>query len=137
MAVLVSTKHDALVIPYRQDVHSLLPSSTAFNSKGRPYLKIAYGVEEVRLLNNLGIPAPAPILNKYKWPGLTPFESQRKTAALLTTSKRAYVLSSMGVGKTRAALFSFDFLREQGVVKNCLVVAPLSTLTPVLSLIHI
>jgi SNF2 family DNA or RNA helicase len=92
---------------------------------------VPYGIDEVRLLNNLGIEAPAPILNKYKWPGRTPFDSQKKTAALLTTSKRAYVLSSMGVGKTRAALFSYDFLRQEGVVSNCLVVAPLSTLVPV------
>ncbi|MBW2451232.1 MAG: DEAD/DEAH box helicase [Deltaproteobacteria bacterium] len=41
------------------------------------------------------------------------------------------MLSSMGVGKTRAAMFSFDFLRQQGVVSKCLVVAPLSTLQPV------
>lgn len=131
MAVLISPKHDAIVIPYRQDVHNILPTALPFDHKGKSYLKVTYGVEEVRLLNNLGIETPAPILNKYNWPGMIPFESQQKTAALLTTSKRAYVLSSMGVGKTRAALFSFDFLLQQGAVKNCLVVAPLSTLVPV------
>lgn len=131
MAVLVSPKHDAIVIPYRQDIHTLLPASLPFEHAGKDYLKVTYGLEEVRLLKNLGIDAPAPILNKYNWPGLVPFESQRKTAALLTTSKRAYVLSSMGVGKTRAALFSFDFLLQQQAVKNCLVVAPLSTLVSV------
>ena len=131
MAVLVSTKHDAVVIPYRKDVHNLLPASLPFAHKGNEYLKVTYGIEEVRLLKNMGIDAPAPILNKYNWPGLMPFESQRKTASLLTSSKRAYVLSSMGVGKTRAALYSFDFLLQQGAVKNCLVVAPLSTLVPV------
>lgn len=131
MAVLVSPKHDAIVIPYRKDVHSLLPTSLPFEAKGKDYLKITYGVDEVRLLNNLGIETPAPILNKYNWPGLLPFDSQKKTASLLTTNKRAYVLSSMGVGKTRAALFAYDFLRSQGVVSNCLVVAPLSTLVPV------
>lgn len=131
MNVLVSPRHDAIVIPYRKDIHNLLPTSLPFDHKGKTFLKITYGVEEVRLLNNLGIKAPAPILNKYNWPGLIPFESQRKTAALLTTSKRAYVLSSMGVGKTRSALFSYDFLLQQGAVKNCLVVAPLSTLVPV------
>lgn len=131
MAVLISAKHDAIVIPHRQDVHNLVPTALPFEHKGKPYLKVPYGIEEVRLLNNLGIPTPAPIMNKYNWPGMLPFESQQKTAALLTTSKRAYVLSSMGVGKTRAALFSYDFLHQQGAVKNCLVVAPLSTLVPV------
>lgn len=131
MAVLISAKHDAIVIPYRKDVHNLLPSSLRFSHNTKSFLKITYGIEEVRLLNNLGIETPAPIRNKYNWPGMLPFESQMETAALLTTSKRAYVLSSMGVGKTRAALFSFDFLLQQGAVKNCLVVAPLSTLVPV------
>lgn len=129
--VLISPKHDAIVIPYRKDVHNILPTALPFDHKGKGYLKITYGIEEVRLLNNLGIKTPAPILNKYNWPGMMPFASQRETAALLTTSKRAYVLSSMGVGKTRAALFSYDFLLQQGAVKNCLVVAPLSTLVPV------
>lgn len=131
MAVLVSDKHDALIIPYRKDVHNILSESKPFEHKGKPYLRVQHGVEEVRLLNNLGINAPAPIMNKYKWPGVKPFDSQKKTAALLTTSKRAYVLSSMGVGKTRAALYSYDFLRQERVVDKCLVVAPLSTLVSV------
>jgi len=93
LAVLISPKHDAIVIPYRKDIHAFLPASLPFDHDGKDFLKITYGVEEVRLLNNLGIKTPAPILNKYNWPGLVPFESQQKTAALLTTSKRAYVLS--------------------------------------------
>jgi SNF2 family DNA or RNA helicase len=131
LAVLISPRHDAIVIPYRKDVHNLLPTALPFDHNGKDFLKITYGIEEVKLLNNLGIKTPAPILNKYNWPGMLPFDSQKKTAALLTTSKRAYVLSSMGVGKTRAALFSYDFLYQQGIVSNCLVVAPLSTLVPV------
>jgi hypothetical protein len=41
------------------------------------------------------------------------------------------VLSGMGVGKTRAALYAFDYLKQQGLVTTMLVVAPLSTLVPV------
>ena len=129
--MLISPKHDAIVIPFRQDVHNLLPDSIPFDHYGKDFLNITYGLEECKLLNNLGIATPAPILNKYNWPGMLPFDSQKQTAAMLTSNKRAYVLSSMGVGKTRAALFSYDFLREQGAVKNCLVVAPLSTLVSV------
>lgn len=129
--MLISLKHDAIVVPFRADIHALLPDSMPFDNKGQPFLKIRYGIEECKLLNNLGIATPAPILNKYNWPGMLPFDSQKETAALLTSNKRAYVLSSMGVGKTRAALFSYDFLRSQGVVKSVLVVAPLSTLVPV------
>ena len=131
MAVLTYPEHNALVIPYRKDVHNLLPASKRFEHKGKELLRIAYEDDAVRLLNNLGLKAPAPILFKYKWPGPPPFKSQQHTSELLTTSKRAFVLSSMGVGKTRAAMFSYDFLRQQGVVNKCLVVAPLSTLQPV------
>ena len=131
MAVLTYPQHNALVIPYRKDVHNLLPTSKRFEHKGRKLLRVDYEDDTVLLLNNLGIKAPAPIIFKYNWPGPKPFDSQLRTSELLTTSKRAYVLSSMGVGKTRAAMFSYDFLREQGVVGKCLVVAPLSTLQPV------
>lgn len=131
MAVLVSTRHNALVLPYRKDVHNLVPESKPFTHNGKSLLRVNFEDDIVRLLKNLGVDAPAPIEHKYQWSGSTPFDSQRKTAAMLTGSKRAYVLSSMGVGKTRAALYAYDFLRQQGLVGNCLVVAPLSTLVPV------
>ena len=129
MAVLVSEKHNRLVIPFRDDVAALLPSARPINDS--KHLAIPFKHDEVRLLRNLGIDVPAPITTQYKWPGPPPFESQMNTAALLTTNRRAYVLSSMGVGKTRAALFAYDFLRIREVVKKCLVVAPLSTLSSV------
>lgn len=129
--VFVSKRHNALVLPYRKDVHNIVPDSKPFKHNGRALLKVDFENDTVRLLRNLGIDAPHLIEHKYNWSGSTPFASQIDTAALLTASRRAYVLSSMGVGKTRAALFAYDFLREQGVVSNCLVVAPLSTLVPV------
>ena len=129
--VFVSKRHNALVLPYRKDVHNIVPDSKPFKHNGRALLKVDFENDTVRLLRNLGIDAPHLIEHKYNWSGSTPFASQIDTAALLTASRRAYVLSSMGVGKTRAALFAYDFLREQGVVSKCLVVAPLSTLVPV------
>jgi SNF2 family DNA or RNA helicase len=50
---------------------------------------------------------------------------------MLSTHRRAYVLNEMGTGKTRAALFAFDYLRQIGRVRKLLVVAPLSTLVAV------
>lgn len=131
MAVLVYPEHNALVMPYRKDVHNVVPTATPFKAKGRKFIRLPYEDDVVKLLNNFGISAPATIEHKYNWAESTPFESQKKTAALLTTSPRGYVLSSMGVGKTRAAMYSFDFLHRQGVVDKCLVVAPLSTLVSV------
>lgn len=50
---------------------------------------------------------------------------------MCTIQTRAYILSEMGVGKTRAALWAYDYLRSVGIVHKLLVVAPLSTLTTV------
>jgi SNF2 family DNA or RNA helicase len=85
----------------------------------------------VRLARNLGLKAPAPIMVRYDWNGDTPFKTQRITAAMLTMNRRAYVLSEMGTGKTRATLFAIDFLIREGLIKSAIVVAPLSTLTSV------
>lgn len=64
----------------------------------------------------------------YDWAGGTPFYIQVKTVELLTENPRAFVLSSQGTGKTKAAIWAFDFLQRLRVVKRMVVVAPLSTL---------
>jgi SNF2 family DNA or RNA helicase len=66
----------------------------------------------------------------YDWCGGTPFDPvQTKTVELLTENPRAFVLNSQGTGKTKAALWAFDYLQRLRMVKRMLVVAPLSTLT--------
>jgi SNF2 family DNA or RNA helicase len=87
--------------------------------------------EVVRLARNLGLKAPAPIMAQYDWSGGKPFRTQKITAAMLTMNRRAYVLSEMGTGKTRATLFAVDFLIKCGVIERAIVIAPLSTLTTV------
>jgi SNF2 family DNA or RNA helicase len=87
--------------------------------------------DAVRLLRNLGFVVPAPIMSKYQWPGPKPFRVQRVTAAAATMNKRLYILSEMGTGKTRAALYAADYLLQQGLARRVLVAAPLSTLSQV------
>lgn len=85
-----------------------------------------------RLCRNLGYIVPAPIINHYKWPNNPPpFKTQKVTAALLTMNHHAYVLSEMGTGKTRASLYAIDYMFQEGSIDKVLVVAPLSTLSPV------
>lgn len=57
-----------------------------------------------------------------------PFDVQRHTVALLLANRRAYVLSTMGVGKTACPLWAFHNLKRLGLANRMLVVAPLSTL---------
>jgi SNF2 family DNA or RNA helicase len=129
--LLVYPHHRKLVIPFRHDVSSLVPGSRRLTAKGQDLLAVPFGREEVRLLRNLGIDAPAPILHLYDWNGDTPFDTQRHTAALLTNNSRAYVLNDMGTGKTRATLHAINYLQQHGEARKALVVAPLSTLTTV------
>ena len=121
-----------IVIPYRADIDTLLGGrAKSFATDKGYWLAVPHEVDAVRLLNNHGEHAPSPIGYYYEWANGTPFESQRITADMLTLSPRAYVLSEMGVGKTRAALFAFHYLRMTGLAHRLIVVAPLSTLVSV------
>ena len=123
----------ALVLPYRADVEHILGGNVAkrFEHGGAWHLAVPHKVETVRLLRNLGLTAPSPIGYYYDWVGGTPFDSQRATADLCSIARRAYILSEMGVGKSRAAAWAYDYLRREGQVHRLLVVAPLSTLVTV------
>jgi len=124
--------HRKIVLPYRADIENILGSAaTRFKTNGALWLAVPHEETTVKLLRNFGLNPAAPIQYYYDWAGGTPFDSQRVTSDLLTTNSRAYVLSEMGVGKTRAALYAYDWLRSIGKAQRLLVVAPLSTLTKV------
>lgn len=72
---------------------------------------------------------PDPQHDTYRWPGkYKPFDHQRIMTGFLTKHPRAFNLSEMGVGKSAASLWAADWLMEQGLVKKCLIISPLSTL---------
>lgn len=124
----ISAKHRAVGVPYRPDVANLFPTAKQVTLNGNPHLVLPHGLEETRVLRNLGYDVPAPVLTHYDWAGGTPFDVQKKTVAMLTTNPRAYVLNGMGTGKTKSALWAFDYLRSVGMAQRMLVVGPLSTL---------
>ena len=129
--LIVSQAHKALVIPYRADVANLLPHARKFEFQGSTCLAVPHGTDETLLLRNFDIAAPAPILSHYDWCGGTPYDVQKRTAAVLTTHPRAHCLNGMGTGKTKAALWAADYLMNEGKINKVLVVSPLSTLTDV------
>lgn len=108
------------------------PRSQTINFKGENVLAIRHGVDETRILRNLGLKVRSPILDYYDWPRgphvKEPFASQKETAAFLTLHQRCYVLNSMGTGKTLASLWAFDYLRSCGLATRALVAATLSSL---------
>lgn len=89
---------------------------------------IQHGLRETLMLRHLGFNVPNPMPLYYDWRGGTPYAVQIKTAEMLVENPRAYVLNHMGTGKTKVALWAWDYLRSNGLAKKLLVVAPLSTL---------
>lgn len=91
-----------------------------------------HGVDEVRVLNNLGIRAPSPIHYHFDWPkvkGRLPlYPHQRTTGAFIVQNPRCVVLNEMSTGKTVSFISAAEYLMQLGAVKRVLVVAPLSTL---------
>jgi SNF2 family DNA or RNA helicase len=112
-----------------QAIQALIPQNRPIDFQGHN-LAVRHGLDEVRLLRNLGINAPSPILTYYNWPGKypKPFEHQRQTAAFLTLHPRCFCLNEMGTAKTASALWAADYLMLHRKIHKVLIVAPLSTL---------
>jgi hypothetical protein len=108
------------------------PLSKEVNHQGQKLIAVRHGLDESRVLRNLGVKVPSPILSYYDWPHSrsisAPFAAQKETAAFLTLNPRAYVLSTMGTGKSMASLWAYDYLRSCGLAKRLLIVATLSSL---------
>ena len=115
--MLIHKESKRLILERDPAITALIPHARSVG--GGKYVAVPHNREETRLLRNLGHVAPSPIMHAYKWPGLqVPFESQKKTAALLSMNTRAYVLNTMGTGKTRASLFAADFLIQENEIKK-------------------
>jgi SNF2 family DNA or RNA helicase len=124
----VSAKHELVGVPVRVDLMNIFPNAKQVTIGGNPMMLVRHGIDETKLLRNLSFDVPTPILAHYDWEGGNPFDVQKKTAALLTMNKRAYVLNGMGTGKTKASLWAWRYLNRHGWAGKLLVVAPLSTL---------
>jgi len=127
--IQISAKHRVVGVPVQPQLQNLFPQARTAMLEGQELVLLPHGLQETVMLRNLGYEVPAPILTQYGWPGdKRPFDVQRWTAAAMTTNPRFYCLNSMGTGKTRAALWAYDYLRGNSMAKRALVVAPLSTL---------
>lgn len=127
MTIHVSKTRPVIGVPAREDICNIFSDAPLVTYEGNQTAILHHGWEETRLLRNLGLDVPAPIL-RYDYEGGKPFDIQRKTAELLTTNPRAYVLNGMGTGKTKASLWAWKYLYSTGDAGKLLVIAPLSTL---------
>ncbi len=106
-------------------IKGLIPEAIMSGDK----MLVPHDLAYTKLLRALDYDVPAPVLSDYDWNGFDAFDVQKKTVAMMTTERRAYVLNAMGTGKSMCALFAFDYLKKLGLVKRMLVAAPLSTLS--------
>lgn len=125
MPVTISRPNQALVVPASPGVLAMLPNAIPLDANN---VIVPHKMRETLSLRHLGFDVPNPIQFYYDWKGGTPFRVQRETCTLLTENPRAYVLNHMGTGKTKAALWAWDYLYTEGLCKKMLVVAPLSNL---------
>ncbi len=123
-ALLFVTQHPGQIL-------SVIPKAKALKEKnGKTVMAVKHTPDVVKVLNNIGVPAPHPIKFYYHWPSKypKPMAHQVETAAFLASNKRAYCLNGLGSAKTLSSLWAFHYLKHEGLVDAALVLGPLSTL---------
>lgn len=126
--VMVNKQHKMLAVPFDDAVRNMFSDAREVTLGGNPYILIEHQPTQTYMLRKMGFDVPAPILTHYNWSGGEPFDIQKKTCAMLTSNPRAYVLNGLGTGKTKAALWAWDYLNKCGLAGKLLVCAPLSTI---------
>jgi len=129
MLVVEAAKAIALKLNNPQRVMECIPTAHRVTLHGADLVVVPHNPDEVRVLRNLGIKAPAPIMHYYDWVGdFTPYAHQKSTSAFLTMNTKALVLNEIGTGKTQSALWAADYLMNAGIINKVLIISPLSTL---------
>jgi SNF2 family DNA or RNA helicase len=121
---IVSRANKAILVPRTGKSVNLFPGAPTLDD----FLVIEHSVRNVICLRAIGYEAPNPMLCYYNWKGSTPYAVQRATCDMLTVNPRGYVLNGMGTGKTKTALWAWDYLNEQGLAGKVLAVTTLSNI---------
>ena len=129
MTVHIAHQTRSIVVPYSAAFDALFPHGTRFTWNSSDMFAVPHGRDETIALRNMEYPVPAPIVEHYSFPSADkkrPFAKQVLTAASMTMNPFSYVLNGMGTGKTKSAIWAFDYLQQEGLANRMLVVAPLS-----------
>jgi hypothetical protein len=130
--MFVHTESRSLLLRVKRPeiITSILPKWRTVDYDGHN-IAVPHRDDVVRVLRNLGIKAPPPILHYYDWPiqaGRVPFKHQLETAAFATLYPRCFILNDPGTAKTVPILWAADWLMRQKIIRKVLITAPLSTL---------
>jgi SNF2 family DNA or RNA helicase len=130
--MIVHTPSKSLLLRVRSPaaICNILPKWKTIDYEGHN-LAVPHSMDAVRILRNLGVAAPPPILYYYDFPiqaGRTPFAHQKETAAFCTLYPRLFVLNDPGTAKTVPILWACDYLMKIGQIRKVIINAPLSTL---------
>ena len=129
--MIVDKVSQSLLLKLRQPeaVTSVVPGSDQVDYQGTPITRVPFSFESAKILRNIGLNAPSPILHQYSWPGrFTPYDHQKETSAFMTMNRRCIVLNEMGLGKSLSFLWAADYLMSIGVIRKAIIVAPISTM---------
>ena len=92
-------------------------------------IQVKHTLEATKVLRNVGIEVPGPMIREYNWPGrFTPFDHQYTMADFYTMHRRCFNLSEMGTGKTASTLWAADYLMNTKRIRKVLILSPLSTM---------
>lgn len=130
--MLVHAESQSLLLRAKvpQRIKDVIPKWRDVNYDGHN-IAVRHGLDEVKVLRNIGTNAPSPILYYYNWPGppdKRPLDHQKQTAAFMTLYNRAFCFNEPGTMKTSSILWAADYLMTLGRVKRALVIAPNSSL---------
>jgi SNF2 family DNA or RNA helicase len=127
---MISTKGFlVMAVDNPQAVLNAITTARLKEVQGRQLLVVPHRADEVQVLKNLGL-KPPPIKLDFNYCGkFKPFEHQRTCTEFLVTTKRGFNLSDAGTGKTAAALWAAEYLRQKGLIRRILIVCPLSVIS--------
>ena len=133
MEIHAASKSLVLKLRNPQRVLDFIPKARVVPVDGVPYTQVKFGLDEARVLRNLGIKAPSPIRYFYDWPSKypCPMEHQVTTAEFFTLNSRGICLNDMGTAKTLSSLWAADYLMRGRAVNKCVIVCTKSTMSSV------
>lgn len=117
-----------LAVDNPEELMRHLPIAKQVRHKGRDLVIVKHNIDSTKVLRNMGLKAPTPMLHDgYDWPGMhNPMQHQVTTADFITMHQKLFVLNGTGTGKTASAIWAADYLMARGIIDNVCVVCPLS-----------